>query len=154
MELEPRKPSQNAIEPLEFAEPPVRKPLVLLRNTERSLREITVTAIVPLLPADLATTLDEASQKADQSLAELAEIDLNTITDAELKPARTLMGLTFVGFGGLTMLFLALCLSTLHPELSAIAQIHDYWHQYVWLLGLGVAGLVMLGREAMRPPEG
>jgi hypothetical protein len=148
MELEPHKPASEAAE---FAEP--RQPLVLLRNTERSLREKTVSTIVPLLPEDLATTVNEASQKANESLDQLAKIDLNSMTDAELKSARTLIGLTFVGFGSLAMLFLALCLSTLHPELNAIAQIHDYWHQYVWLLAMGVAGLVMLGREALRPPE-
>jgi hypothetical protein len=148
MELEPRKPSPDAVE---FAEP--RKPLVLLRDTERSLREKTVTAIVPLLPDNLAATVSEASRQANDSLEQLSKIDLDGITDTELKSARMLMGLTFVGFGSLAMLFLALCLSTLHPELSAIAQIHDYWHQYVWLLAMGVAGLVMLGREAIRPPE-
>lgn len=149
MDLEPRKSSQD----LEFAEPPARKPLEILRDTERSLREKTVSAIVPILPADLAETVDETSEKADRTLADLAKIDFDSITDAELRPARTLMGLTFVGFGSLMMLFLMLFVSTLHPELSPVGQIREYWHPFVWLMGLGVAGLAMLGREAMRSPE-
>lgn len=149
MNLEPQKSSQN----LEFAEPPVRKPLERLRDTERSLREKTVSAIAPLLPSEQAMTLGETSQKADKFLEQLAQIDLDTITDEELKPARTLMGLTFVGFGSLMMLFLMLYLSTLYPELNPVGQIQEYWHAFVWLMGLGVAGLAMLGREAMRPPE-
>ena len=157
MDFEPKlsqiKLSQLSEEKLDFAEPPVRKPLILLRDTERSLRLKTVDAIAPLLPSDLAMNLGEASQHADKSLDKLSEIDLEDITDEDLKPARILMGLTFVGFGGLTMMFLAFCLSILRPELSPVAQLHEYWHQYVWFISMGVAGLAMLGREAMRPPE-
>lgn len=145
--------SQSSDNGLDFAQPPVRKPLILLRDTERSLRVRTLDAIAPLLPSDLALTLGEASHQADKSLEELSQIDLEEITDADLKSARILIGLTFVGFGGLTMMFLAFCLSILRPELSAIAQIHEYWHPYIWFISMGVAGLTMLGREAMRPSD-
>jgi hypothetical protein len=145
MSLDPDKSTPD------FAEP--RKPLEMLYETERSLRQKAVGAIVPLLPTDLATTIDETSQQAERSLKILAQIDLEQISDRELRPARTLMGLTFVGFGSLMMLFLMLYVSTLHPELSPIGQIHEYWHAFIWLMGLGVAGLAMLGREAMRPPD-
>jgi hypothetical protein len=126
-------------------------PLVLLRDTERSLRSKTIEVITPLLPEDLAHNLEEASLLAEESLNELAEIDLDEITDEELKPVRIQMGLLFIGFGALSMAFLMLLLYTLHPELSTGEQIHQFWYQYVWFLGLGVSGLFMLGREAMRP---
>jgi hypothetical protein len=145
--------SQNPKERLEFAEPPIRSPLVQLRDTERSLRLKTIETIVPLLPSETAMNLGETSQAADEFLDELAKIDLNTITDAELKPARIMAGLTFTGFSGLMLMFLLVYLSNLHPELSAVAQIQAYWYQYVWFISLGVAGLAVLAREAMRPPE-
>jgi hypothetical protein len=147
MDLEP-KPSQADSE-LGFAEPPVRKPFEILRDTERSLREKTVSAIVPIAP-DLAGDIEQASRKADRTLETLANIDLDQITDEELRPARILMGLTFVGISSLMLLFLALFFSTMHPELTALGQIHEFWHPYVWFISLGVAGLTMLGREAMR----
>jgi hypothetical protein len=144
--------SQNSKERLEFAEP-TRSPLGLLRDTERSLRLKTVETIAPLLPSETAMNLGESSQAADEFLDELAKIDLDDITDADLKPARTMVGLTFIGFSGLMMMFLLVYLSNLHPELSAVAQIQAYWYQYVWFSSLGVTGLAVLGREAMRPPE-
>lgn len=134
---------------VDFAKPSARKPLELLRDTERSLRLKTVTAIAPLLPSEIAMNLGEASQAADESLDQLADID--DITDADLKPARILMGLTFTGFGGLMMVFLLFYLCTLHPELTPASQIQHYWYQYVWFVSMGVAGLAVLAREAMRP---
>ncbi|KAM3100889.1 hypothetical protein ACKFKF_10480 [Phormidesmis sp. 146-12] len=144
--------SQNPKERLEFAEP-TPSPLVRLRDTERSLRLKTVETIAPLLPSETAMNLGETSQAADEFLDELAKVDLDTITDAELKPARIMAGLTFTGFSGLMMMFLLVYLSNLHPELSAVAQIQAFWYQYVWFISLGVAGLAVLAREAMRPPE-
>lgn len=152
MDFEPEM-SSHAADRSQFAEPPTRNALELLRDTERTLRLKTVETIVPLLPFEVAMNLGEASQTADESLDQLAKIDTDTITDAELKPARIFVGLTFVGFGGLMMMFLLLYLYTLHPELSAIMQMHQYWYQYVWFVSLGVAGLAVLAREAMRPPS-
>lgn len=146
------KPEPSSTRTREFAEPE-RSPLVLLRDTERSLRLKTVDAIAPLLPEKMAVNLGEASIVADEALDELAIISLEDITDADLKPARIQMGLMFIGFGALAMAFLLLVLYTLHPEMSAAAQVHHFWHQYVWFVGLGIAGLFMLGREAMRPVE-
>jgi hypothetical protein len=155
----PKSSSQPSADPAPFAEPEppqtldlaVRKPLVLLRDTERSLRTKTVAAITPLLPEPATTNLQAASETAEDLLDQLAQIDLDEITDEELQPARVQMGLLFSGFGALAMGFLLLVLYTLHPELSAVEQIQQFWYQYVWILGLGVAGLFMLGREAMRP---
>lgn len=147
MELEPK--SSPIETDLDFAEPPARKPLEIFRDTERSLRTKAISAIVPIVP-DLAGDIEIASRKAERSLDDLANVDLDAITDEEMKPARILMGLTFVGFGGLAMMFLALFLSTMHPELSPFGQIHEYWGLYIWFISLGVAGLTMLGREALR----
>lgn len=143
MEFEPQVSSPSS--------PATRTPLVLLRDTERSLRQKTVGVLVPMLPEPLAVNLGEASLVADESLDELAKIDLNQISDTELKPARIKMGLVFVGFGGLAMVFLLLYLYTLHPELDPIAQVQQHWYQYVWFVCIGVSGMFMLGREAMRP---
>ncbi|HEY9692946.1 MAG TPA: hypothetical protein V6D15_12105 [Oculatellaceae cyanobacterium] len=149
MDLEPQ------INPLpeapEFAEVPDRKPLELLRNTEALLRRQTVATLVPVLPSAVATRLQDASAKADTSLYQLAEINLNQISDQELQPARILIGLSFVGLSALLILFLLLYLNTIHPELSRVEQIRNYWYQYVGFVCLGVAGMFMLGREAMRP---
>lgn len=151
MDFEPEMSSPPS-DRVEFAERP-RKPLELLRDTERSWRVKTVSAIAPLLPSEIAMNLGEASQVADQSLDRLAEIDIDDITDDDLRPARILMGLTFTGFGGLTMIFLLFYLCTLHPELTPTDQIQHYWYQYVWFVSLGVAGLAVLAREAMRPND-
>jgi hypothetical protein len=48
---------------------------------------------------------------------------------------------------------LLLYLDTVHPELSTVQQIGKYWYQYVWFVCLGVAGMFLLGREAMRSAQ-
>lgn len=127
-----------------------RKPLELLRDTEALLRRQTVESLVPILPESVAINLVEASDVAEDSLNQLAEIDLDDITDFELQPARIVIGLSFVGFGALAIVFLILYLYTLHPELNAVEQIGQYWYQYIWFVSLGVTGMFILGREAMR----
>ncbi len=147
--------------PLPFAEPALKPPLalqplaakpplILLRDTERSLRLKTVDAIAPLLPATLAHNLGEASITAETTLDQLAEIDLDAITAQDLQPARIQVGLLFIGFGALMMMFLLLYLGSIHPGLSPTQQLRQFWFQYLWFVCLGVAGLFMLGREAMR----
>jgi hypothetical protein len=133
------------------AELSVHQPLERLRDTERFLRERTVRTIVPWLSPELATQIEDLSDRADESLTELANIDLTTIDDKELRPARIFAGLTFVGFGALMVLFLLLYFGTLHPALG-----RNGWYTYIWFVCLGVAGMFMLSREAMRsskPPE-
>lgn len=157
MEFEPKRspqttPHQPPTQPTKFAELAERQPLVLLRDTERSLRRQTITTLAPILPQKLARNLGKTSLVADEWLDQLAAIDLDQISDAELRPARLQVGLVLVGFGALMMVFLLLYLNTLHPELSPVQQMHQYWYQYVWFVCLGVAGLFMLGREVMRPP--
>ncbi len=129
---------------------PVPTPLEWLRDTEMVWRDRTLSALVPLLPDKLATRLEDASDLADESLTELADIDVNTITDHELKPLRIQVGLTFAGFGALSLFLLVLYIKSLHPDLSPVEGIHHYWYPYSLLVSLGVAGMLILGREAMR----
>ncbi|WP_427157410.1 hypothetical protein ACQFX9_17975 [Aliinostoc sp. HNIBRCY26] len=131
----------------------VRKPLVLLRDTEALLRRPAIATLTPILPPKLSNTLQVASTLADESLEELAEIDLETISDIELQPVRIRVGLSCVGFSALMILVLLLYSNTLHPEMNQIQQVHQYWYQYIWFVCLGVTGMFVLGREAMRSQQ-
>ncbi len=153
MDFQSKTTAPTATDNVEFRRSlTTRKPLEILRNTEALLRRPTVATLTPLLPPKLSNSLQVASTVADESLKELAEIDLEEISDWELRPARIFIGLSFVGFGALIVLVLLLYLNTLHPELTTVEQIRQYWYQYIWFVNLGVAGMFLLGREAMRPP--
>jgi hypothetical protein len=146
MDVEPQKTDPA------FAESPVvRKPLELLRDTEALLRRPTVAALTPILPVKWSQDLGKASLMAEDTLDELAKIDIDEITDFELRSARIQIGLSFVGFGALMLVILLLYLQTLHPELNPAQQVSNYWYEYIWFVNLGVAGMFILGREAMRP---
>ncbi|MEH1922898.1 hypothetical protein [Nostoc sp.] len=152
MDFESKTNTPTPTDNIEFAQPTTtRKPLQLLRDTEALLRHPTVATLSPILPPKLSNRFQETSSLADESFKELAEIDLNTISDFELRSARILVGLSLVGFGALMILVLLLYLTTLHPELSTVEKIRQYWYQYVWFVSLGVTGMFILGREAMRP---
>ncbi|MBD2487085.1 hypothetical protein [Aulosira sp. FACHB-615] len=152
MDFEGKATTTTAPSNTEFAQSvTARKPLELLRDTEALLRRPAVAKLVPILPPKLSNRMQEASTVAETSLQELAEIDLEKITDWELQPVRLRVGLCFVGFGALMILVLLLYLNTLHPELSTVGQIHKYWYQYVWFVCFGIAGMFMIGRETMRP---
>jgi hypothetical protein len=152
MDFESKANVPTSTDNIEFAQQTTsRKPLQLLRDTEALLRRPTVATLSPILPPKLSNKFQATSSLADDSFKELAEIDLDTISDFELRPVRIRVGLSFVGFGALMILVLLLYLNTLHPELSTGEQIRQYWYQYVWFVSLGVAGMFMLGREAMRP---
>lgn len=99
---------------------------------------------MPWLPETIAYRVERLSTQADTSLKELAEIDLEHIDDSALRPARIFVGLTFVGVGAL-MILLLIYMGTLHPTLGRYS-----WYGYIWSVSLGVAGMMMLGREAMR----
>jgi hypothetical protein len=151
MDWERESKVQTATENLQFGElSTVRKPLEILRNTEALLRRPTVATLVPILPIRLSNKLQIVSSVAEESWQTLSEIDLDSISDLELQTARIQVGLSFIGFGGLMTVVLLLYLNTLNPGLSPVAQIHKYWYQYIWFVCLGVAGMFMLGREAMR----
>ncbi|AFY35449.1 hypothetical protein [Calothrix sp. PCC 7507] len=153
MDCEGKATNPNTTDNIEFAEPSAtnHQPLKLLRDTEARLRRATVATLVPILPPKLSKKVQATSSLAENSLNELAEIELDQISDFDLRPARIQVGLSFVGFGALMILVLLLDLNTLHSELSTIGQIRQYWYQYVWFVSLGVTGMFILGREAMRP---
>ncbi len=152
MDFESKANASTPTDNIEFAQPTTtRKPLELLRDTEALLRRPTVAKLSPILPPKLSNRFQATSSLADDSFKELAEIDLNTISDFELRPARILVGLSLVGFGALMILVLLLYLNTLHPKTSTVVQIRQYWYQYIWFVCLGITGMFILGREAMRP---
>ncbi|MEH2257887.1 hypothetical protein [Nostoc sp.] len=152
MDFESKANASTPTDNIEFAQPTTtRKPLELLRDTEALLRHPTVAKLSLILPPKLSNRFQATSSLADDSFKELAEIDLNTISDFELRPARILVGLSLVGFGALMILLLLLYLNTLHPKISTVVQIRQYWYQYIWFVSLGVTGMFILGREAMRP---
>ncbi|MDZ8024515.1 MAG: hypothetical protein RMX97_07480 [Nostoc sp. DedQUE11] len=152
MDFESKAKAPTTTNNIDFAQPTTtRKPLELLRETEALLRRPTVATLVPILPPKLSSKLQTTSSLADDSFKQLSEIDLDSISDFELRPARICLGLSFIGFGALMILVLLLYLNTLHPELNAIDQIRQYWYQYVWFVSLGITGMFILGREAMRP---
>ncbi|MDZ7963106.1 MAG: hypothetical protein RMY34_35505 [Aulosira sp. DedQUE10] len=152
MDFEGKATTTSATDNRELQQPEAtRKPLELLRDTEALLRRPAVESLVPILPPKLSNKLQTASSLAEESLKKLAEIDLEEIGDFDLRPARIRVGLSFVGFGALMILVLLLHLNTLHLEFRTVEQIRQYWYEYVWFVCLGVAGLFILGREAMRP---
>ncbi|MBW4565132.1 MAG: hypothetical protein KME32_29355 [Mojavia pulchra JT2-VF2] len=152
MDFEGKATATTATDNIELQEPATaRRPLQLLRDTEALLRRPTVATLVPILPPKLSNRLQTTSSVAEESLKILAEINLEEISDFELRPARIFVGLSFVGFGALMILVLLLYLNTLQLELKTVEQIRQYWYQYIWCVCLGVAGMFILGREAMRP---
>jgi hypothetical protein len=81
----------------------------------------------------------------------LTQIDRQRITDLEMQPARIQTGLMFVGFSALLLMWLLLHSQTIHPGLTSVQQIQRYWEPYITFVCMGVAGMMMLGREVMRP---
>ncbi len=122
--------------------------LVRLRDAEQILRGATVRTIEPLLPETIGEQLQDLSKQADAVLDDLAAIDPATINDRALRPARIVVGLTFVGLSALMIMFLLLYFGNMHPTLGKFS-----WHTYTWVVCLGVSGMFMLAREAMRPPH-
>jgi hypothetical protein len=127
-----------------------RQPLELLRDTEAWLRRPTVAVLSRILSPKISKKLQNTSFLAEELLQDLAKIDLKSISDFELQPARINIGLTFVGFAALMILVLLLYINTLDPQLNTVEQIRKYWYQYVWFVSLGVTGMFLLGREVIR----
>ena len=55
------------------------QPLILLRDIEALLRDKTVGTLVTVLPPQVATSLQETSVVAEESLNQLAEIELGRV---------------------------------------------------------------------------
>lgn len=151
MDFESKATATTATDNIELPPTTARKPLELLRDTEALLRRPAVETLAPILPPKLSTKLQTTSYLAEESLKQLAEINLEEIGDFDLRPARIRVGLSFVGFGALMILILLLHLKTLNLQFNSIEQMQQFWYQYIWFVCLGVAGMFILGREAMRP---
>ncbi|MCU0517811.1 MAG: hypothetical protein MUC60_13290 [Oscillatoria sp. Prado101] len=157
MNFEPQPKSEATPERLEFAEPPARESLDLLQDAEPAIPLLNITGSAADSGADFGADFGADSTPAlrERALAfvsELAKIDRRGISDEELQPARIQAGLTFIGFGGLGMVMLLVYIGSLHPELSWMERVREYWYQYICFVCLGVAGIMMVGRESIRPP--
>ncbi len=147
---EPIKQIKNLQIPLFLAPAFEQKPLEILYSTEGILRRRLVQIMNPFLSPEKAADLQDTSLLAEESLQELATINVEEFSDRELQSPRILISLTFIGFSGLLISFLLLYLSTNHPHLSLKQQIGYYWYQYIFSVCLGVTGLLLLGREVIR----
>ena len=79
MDLKPESNTSNKVKYTGFTEPLSRKPLKFLRDTEALLRHPTVETLVPILPQSLSNKIEAVSDVAEESLNQLAEIDLDKI---------------------------------------------------------------------------
>ena len=123
---------------LEFAEPPLPQTIDLLPplETDEASWAIAVEPPVAIAPDSIANTP--------------ATRPWSLPTTTELQPARLQIGLFFVGSGATSLALLWLYLKWVCPEFGPAEQMTYYWQPYIWFVGLGVAGLFMLGREVMR----
>ncbi|MEB3829854.1 hypothetical protein [Phormidium sp. CCY1219] len=147
MELEPKPIPEQLPETLDFAEDPEREPLELL-----PVREGTVQLEQPrntCLPVAVSDARSE-DLEGDRWGVEEIKFALKNITDEELQPARVYVGLTFIGFSALLLMSLLFYIKAMHPGLTFEQEMLRYWHQYIGFVCLGVAGMMMVGREAMR----
>lgn len=154
MDFEPQPTPPAEPETLEFADPPIHQPLELrLPDPDETLSLTVVEGLeLTVQPVPVSVTLKKNSTAAKAFLSELVKIDRKSISDQELQPARIQIGLTFVGFSALAMVLLLLHISSLHPEYSLGERIEAYWYQYIWFVCMGVAGMMILGRESLRQP--
>ncbi|MBW4489633.1 MAG: hypothetical protein KME12_17760 [Trichocoleus desertorum ATA4-8-CV12] len=141
MSLEPQPapaptPKSWDAEPFEFAEPPLPQTIDLLPPLE--------------LAADLPASLEIAVEPIAAIATESANQSWRLPTTMELQPARLRVGLFFVGSGAISLTLLWLYIKWVCPEFGPAEQMTYYWQPYLWFVGLGVAGLFMLGREVMR----
>lgn len=152
MDWQPERIPEPTPETLEFADPEVLAPLELVPVTEISLDlEVPQDANLPIALADLSAPSSDAAE-VQIPLMEQIKRELEDVGDEDLKPARIQIGLLFVGVSALLLMSLLLYITAMHPGLTVKQQMLRYWSEYVGFVGLGVAGLMMLGREAMRSP--
>ncbi len=146
----------------EFAEPPLREKLDLQLNippvlhspeeNSTPLEFENPSSVIENKPVVGVRFLLAVSTAASHFFAEAAKIDRDSISDWEMKPARIYTGLTFSGFSALGLILLMFYISRFHPELAKGEWVKYFWYQYILLVSLGVAGMSMLGREALRRP--
>ncbi|HIK32034.1 MAG TPA: hypothetical protein IGS31_11930 [Oscillatoriales cyanobacterium M4454_W2019_049] len=153
MEIEPQARIPDSSEPLEFAEPPTplslnygQPPSPLDLNLDLQVREppdfeLARPSAVGILDGERAAEPERHFQVSRIS---------RSLSDRELRYPRIQAGLTFVGFGALGLVCLLLYTRALHPEFDWVALVSEYWYPYAGLASLGVAGLIVLGRESLR----
>lgn len=150
MEIEPKATSQLPTETLEFAEPPVA---VSLNDQQPPLR-LNLKLPEPR-DSDLSLLPSAGVWENDWKTTSYRSFRIlfpsGSVSDRELRNPRIQAGLTFVGFGALCLVFLWLYTHALHPEFDWVALVSEYWYPYVGCASLGVTGLMMLGRESLRP---
>lgn len=145
----------------EFAEPMERQPLEVVMNPPEQSTTVDLhvpeDAWLPVPVADTdrelaaATVKDRLKDRLLNFYTAFRKIDRQSISDAELQPARIYIGLTFVGFSALSLMLVLLHSRTMYSGLTSLQQIQRYWEPYITFVCMGVAGMMMLGREAMRP---
>jgi hypothetical protein len=144
----------------EFDEPPTKEKLDLQLNippaldlAEQESPELGTensTEYIKKKPVLGIRFLLNISTAANQFFAEAVKIDRDSITDLDMKPARIYTGLTFTGFSALGLVLLMFYINRFHPEFAKTEWVKYFWYQYILLVSLGVAGMSMLGREALR----
>lgn len=153
MEIEPQARISHSPEPLEFAEPPT--PLSLNYGQPPSPLDLNLDLQFPE-PPDCELVHPPSVGSLDGERTAEPEGDFRvfrisrSLSDRELRYPRIQAGLTFVGFGTLGLVCLLLYTRALHPEFDWVALVSEYWYPYAGLASLGVAGLIVLGRESLR----
>jgi hypothetical protein len=161
MNLQPTPIPSNDSDIREFAEPMERQPLEVVMDAPDSQSttvdlDVAEDAWLPVPvaeidPESVPATLKDRKDRLFDFYAALSKIDRQSISDAELQPARIYIGLMFVGFSALSLMLVLLHSHTMYSGLTSVQQIQRYWEPYVTFVCMGVAGMMMLGREAMRP---
>ena len=144
MELEPQPlPStiSNSSEaPFEFAEPSI--PLDLPSKAKPSLD------LKPIeLAPDTNPPLEFPEKRRDYRHR---GFDFQLLNHPQMRTPRIQVGLLFSGLGALGLMVLLLYIRAMHPEFDGSATLREYWGVYIGWVSLGVTGLIVLGREAMR----
>lgn len=155
MDWQPEQIPENTPETLEFAEPEALLRLELMPVRQISLDlEVLEDGNLPVAIGDISVPSSQAdAAEIQMPLMEQIKQELQDVGDEDLEPARIQVGLLFVGVSALLLMSLLLYITAMHPGLTVKQQMLRYWSEYVGFVGLGVAGLMMLGRSAMRSPD-
>ncbi|MGB3557103.1 MAG: hypothetical protein WBA24_01045 [Geitlerinemataceae cyanobacterium] len=153
MEIEPQPtvPSltETRAETLEFAEPPVPLSLTDKKSPSKLNLKLPESTDAVFSPLGSVEIWENDSKPVSTRSARIAFL-WRSVSDRELRNPRIQAGLTCVGFGALGLVFLLLYTRALHPEFDWVALVNEYWYPYAGFASLGVAGLIMLGRESLR----
>jgi hypothetical protein len=148
LQPQPNPPTPSEVpELLDFAEPPARLELKLSPTSHPALTPPTIATSESLDRGKVDVFPPESARSMEFSLN---PIDSSQLDDLDLHAPRMQMGLTFIGFSALGLVFLLIWSYTFHPEFDWKVRVSEYWYPYVGLASLGVAGLIVLAREVIR----